>query len=51
MNLFKEVGIEFVIMEDETKQAKVLVSTELQGRVMTSSVEGDKGAGFGRKYC
>ena len=36
-----------LVLESEDKQAMVVLSPELQGRVMTSTLNGDKGESFG----
>ncbi|MDO5977403.1 DUF6786 family protein [Flavivirga spongiicola] len=36
-----------IVLESEDKKAKIVLSPELQGRVMTSTLNGDKGMSFG----
>jgi hypothetical protein len=39
--------VEMTVLSDSTGKAKVIVSPQLQGRVMTSTAAGDKGLSFG----
>ncbi len=44
---FLEKHTDVVIIKDSTGQGQVAVLPELQGRIMTSTADGPKGAGFG----
>ncbi|MDD4870710.1 MAG: hypothetical protein PHR77_09125 [Kiritimatiellae bacterium] len=45
--LFLKKYVEVIVLSDSTGQGKVCLVPALQGRVMTSSAEGDKGSSYG----
>lgn len=47
LEFLKKSESEILVLEDEKGGAKVIISPALQGRVMTSTADGDKGISFG----
>lgn len=47
LEFLKKSESEILVLEDEKGEAKVIISPALQGRVMTSTADGDKGISFG----
>ena len=46
-SFFKENSIEIVELKDKASRAGILIAPGYQGRVMTSTAEGDEGLSFG----